>query len=284
MATQSSYSRAPGKAFAGTPGDSGPKRDGSYLNDEGSDIPAGIAVTLKAEGKIEEFDAASDVIAGVTIHTMARDPNDLAGSDAIKDNDMCNVREMGAVFVLPEETVAVGDPVYVRHTSDGSSNTQLGKFRKSADSARARLVPGARWLSGGTTSSPALLHFDADAEGAAYALDSAQLQISLSAAAEAANAIVVSGVVKDMRGVAVASAKQVLVRTLAVTADKGDISVTAGTSKKIVNPATGENVAWIETTAAGAFAVSVANDAAEETLIQVSCDGALVATLKLTFA
>lgn len=109
-------------------------------------------------------------------------------------------------------------------------------------------------------------------------------QITLSAATEAADAIVVTGAVVDGAGTAIGVATQVLVRTLAVTADKGDITVTAGTSKKVFNPTTGENVAWIETTAAGAFAFSVANTAVEDTLVQVTADNALAATLKLTFA
>lgn len=107
---------------------------------------------------------------------------------------------------------------------------------------------------------------------------------TLSAATEAADAIVVTGQVKNLSGTNVTAAKQVVVRTLAVTDGKGDITVTAGTEKKTVNPATGENVSWIATTAAGAFAVSVANDQAEVTLISVQVEGGLTAALTLTFA
>lgn len=110
------------------------------------------------------------------------------------------------------------------------------------------------------------------------------LYCTLSAAAEAGDAIVVTGAVKDSTGTAVVSAKQVVVRTLAVTANKGDITVVSGTEKKTVNPATGENVSWIATTAAGAFSVSVANDVAEETLITVMVEGGMTAALLLTFA
>jgi hypothetical protein len=109
------------------------------------------------------------------------------------------------------------------------------------------------------------------------------LKLTLSAAAEAAQAIVVTGVVEDMAGLDAATAKQVMVRTLAVTADKGDITVTTGTSKKVFSPTTGVNEAWIETTAAGAFAFSVANDAVEDTLVQVTTTTGVTETLKLTF-
>jgi hypothetical protein len=108
-------------------------------------------------------------------------------------------------------------------------------------------------------------------------------KITLTAAAEAADAIVVTGQVTDLLGVNIASAVEVLVRTLAVTDDKGDITVTAGTGVKTVNPASGENVSWITTTATGGFAVSVANDAAETTLVHASTTDGLTKTLKLTF-
>ena len=64
---------------------------------------------------------------------------------------------------LPQ-TIVLGDPVYCRHTSDGGSNTQLGRFRKDADSGRARLVKGARWLRGAASGAVAEMYFSAAAE------------------------------------------------------------------------------------------------------------------------
>ncbi len=122
------------------------------------------------------------------------------------------------------------------------------------------------------------------AEAAILALQALGTYCTLSAAAESGNAIVVTGQIKDLAGTNVAVATNVVVRTLAVTADKGDITVTAGTEKKTVNPTTGENVSWIESTAAGAFAVSVANDAAEVTLITATPDNGLAQALVLNFA
>lgn len=104
-------------------------------------------------------------------------------------------------------------------------------------------------------------------------IDGLVVYATLSAAAEAGNAIAVTGQVRTLDGEAYSAAIEVVVRTLAVTADKGDISVTTGTSRKIVNPATGENVCWLTTTAAGAFAVSVANDQAELTNLSVTPGG-----------
>jgi hypothetical protein len=62
---------------------------------------------------------------------------------------------------VTEQDVALGDPVYVRHTSDGGSNTQPGTFRKDADSGNAVQVKGARWVKAGTAGLGAALFFDA---------------------------------------------------------------------------------------------------------------------------
>lgn len=281
---QTTYSRAFSGSSPGTPGDSNFGQRASFLNDQGADVPVGIAVALKSEGKADLPSAAGDEIAGIVMNDFARDPKSLTGDNGIKAGDMMSVLEEGAAYVHCEQSVTPLDPVYVRITSDGDSNTQLGKFRKDADSGRARLVKGARFISSGSSSTPPIVHFSRAAEKAAKAADDAQLQITLSAAAEAGNAIVVSGTVKDMNGLAVSSAKQVLLRSVPVTDGQGDITVTVGTGKKVVNPATGECYAWIETTAAGAFAVSIANTVAEENLVHASAEGAIAAALKLTFA
>lgn len=117
--------------------------------------------------------------------------------------------------------------------------------------------------------------------------ESAVLKVSLTPAAEDTNAIDVVGAITDMSGTAVTAAKEVLIRTLAVTDDKGDLAaatVAVGTIKKTVNPATGENVQWMTTTAAGLFSFKVTNDQVEDTLVIVECEGAVVRALKLSFA
>lgn len=280
---QTTYSRQFDGASPGTPGDSNFGHRASYLNDEGAAIAVGIAVAYKSEGKAELFDAGTDEIAGIVMNDFGRSPNDLSGDEGIQDGAMMSVLEEGAAYVHCEQTVTPADPVYVRHTV--TTTEKLGAFRKDSDSGKARLVKGARFAKGGSATEPPIVYFSRAAEKAAFKLGAEQLVISLSAAAEAANSITVSGTIKDGNGNPVTAAKQVLVRSLAVTADKGDLSDGGdGTLKKAVNPATGENVAWMETTAAGLFQVAVANDAAEETLVQASTDGALTATLKLTFA
>jgi hypothetical protein len=115
-------------------------------------------------------------------------------------------------------------------------------------------------------------------------LETGYRQITLTAAAEASNAIVVTGQVTDAYGTAITAATSVLVRSLAVTADKGDITVVSGTEVKTVNPSTGFNESWITTTSSGAFSVSIANTVAEGTLVTCSTNDGYTAHLVLTFA
>ena len=71
-----------------------------------------------------------------------------------------------------------------------------------------------------------------------------------------------------------------------VTGHRPDCSVALGGSVlKAVNPASGENVMTMETTAGGLFSFSVTNDAgAETTEVQITADGCIPRVLKLTFA
>lgn len=164
---QTTYSRYFSGASAGTPGTSTFGHRASYLNDEGSATPAGIGVAYKSEGVCEFFDAPSDTIAGIVMNDMVQDPDDLTGIEYAADGAMISVLEEGAAYVHVEQTVTPADSVYCRHTSDGASNTILGKFRKDSDSGKARLVKGARFISSGSTSTPPMIWFSKAAEGVA---------------------------------------------------------------------------------------------------------------------
>lgn len=113
------------------------------------------------------------------------------------------------------------------------------------------------------------------------------LIISATPGTEAANEIEVACAITDFAGTAKAVARQVFIRSLAVTADKGDLAAAGtpvGTVLKAVNPATGENVQTMETTAGGLFSFKVSNDVAETTEVQITADGCIPRVLKLTFA
>lgn len=132
---------------------------------------------------------------------------------------------------------------------------------------------------------------DAATAAAAAGIDNAELLI-ISATpgvegAVAADTIEVVCGITDFAGAAKAMARQVFIRSLAVTPDKGDLAAAGtpvGTVLKAVNPATGENVMTMQTTAGGLFTFSVANDVAETTEVQITADGCIPRVLKLTFA
>lgn len=157
---QTSYSNM-SKGFAGQLGDSDPgARLESNLNAEGAAIPAGVAVVQSAEGQIDLLDNSADKILGIVVNSFSRDPSaTLSGIEAIPAGAVCDVLVRGAIRVHVEENVAVGDPVYARHTANGG-NTILGKFRNDADTASCVLVKGARFLTAGSTTQPPLVYFD----------------------------------------------------------------------------------------------------------------------------
>lgn len=111
--------------------------------------------------------------------------------------------------------------------------------------------------------------------------------LSVTAGAESGNAIDCVCAVLNPDGTALSAATQVMIRSLAVTADKGDLAAATsavGTVKKAFTPATGENVLWMETSATGTFSFKCSNDQAEETVIQITAEGCRPYVAKLTFA
>ena len=162
---QTSYCRIFTNAFAGQLGDSGPSRVGSYVNDQGADIPAGCMVSHKAEGTADLPAGGSEILAGVVLNSFARNPDDLTGTAAITAGDSMNVLEEGAVWVSCEEAMAVGDAVYVRHTA-GAGGSVLGLIRNDADTASCRQVKGARVLVPSTAAGICMIYFSAAADRA----------------------------------------------------------------------------------------------------------------------
>lgn len=137
-ATQTSYSRSFDNAFAGQPGDSGFKRDISYLNTTASAMPAGIGVCQAATaGEMKLPDSATAKFVGVILNSFAREPGNqdvsLSGTAAIVVGGGANVRELGSVYALCEEAMAVTDKVFMRHTANGAGKLQAGAFRNDSD-------------------------------------------------------------------------------------------------------------------------------------------------------
>lgn len=73
-----------------------------------------------------------------------------------KSNTMLPVLHEGEIYVTVEETVAKGDDVFVRFAS-GSGGSQLGAFRKSADTSTAVALPRASYESAATAGNLARL-------------------------------------------------------------------------------------------------------------------------------
>ncbi len=115
-------------------------------------------------------------------------------------------------------------------------------------------------------------------------------KVTLTAEAEnaGANTIEVEGQVTNAVGTAAAIVHEVIVRSIPVTSNEGDITIGAGANPgtliKAFGPAAGVNEAWITTTAAGHFRFTITNTAAETNLVQVSTNTGASAILKLTFA
>lgn len=107
------------------------------------------------------------------------------------------------------------------------------------------------------------------------------------AGAEAADAITVACSIANAAGTAVTGARLVRITVLPGTNDEGDIAaagVAVGTLIRAFNPATGENVATMETTAAGLFSFKVTDAQAEDCIVHIAADGCLPKLLRLTFA
>lgn len=156
MALQTTFGRAMAGAAPGTPGPEFGFRE-SYLNDEGAAINAGIAVCLKSEGKCENVDSAADVIAGIVLNVAVQDVDGLENDEYAPDGAMVTVQSEGPAYVWCEQSVTPLDPVYVRHTV--TTTEKLGAFRKDSDSGKARLVPGARFITSGSTTTPPMVWF-----------------------------------------------------------------------------------------------------------------------------
>lgn len=138
--SQTSYSRSFVNAFAGMLGDSGFKYVQTRVNASGVDLPAGIGVKdTTTEGSSDVPATATDALAGIIVNSFARDPGSagtaLSGTNAIKSTNEMNILSEGAIFVKPEQTVAVLDPVFVRIATSVNTGTlvQKGSFRKDSD-------------------------------------------------------------------------------------------------------------------------------------------------------
>jgi hypothetical protein len=150
------------KAFAGMLADAGPNDVITRIQAEASaEMPFGIMV---AEGAADEagilpVDGTSK-FAGLLMHSHAYAKDTELGTVGIKPKAVLSILRKGRAWVTVEETVAKGDPVFIRHTASGG-NTQKGAFRKSADTATATdLTKKGVYLTAATAGNLALVEID----------------------------------------------------------------------------------------------------------------------------
>lgn len=145
--SQTTYSADPSKAFPGMV-DAGPTDSLSRANGQGAEMDFGLAVSpdaVNGDTQFEEYD-------GSTVLGVLRHEHQLAeaGVSSVASLAEASVLTKGRVWVKIEETIAVGDPVFVRSAA-GGGGSEIGAFRNDADTATAiELTSGARWVQGGT--------------------------------------------------------------------------------------------------------------------------------------
>jgi hypothetical protein len=136
----------------------------SYVSAEVSlEMPFGIMVA-KGTG---DFDgilpvSSGSVPVGVLVHAHVYDngPNGELGTLGLKPKTALNILRRGRIYVLVEEAVVALDRAYIRYAA-GSGGSQLGTFRKSADSATALdVTKKCQYLTSASAGGLALLDVD----------------------------------------------------------------------------------------------------------------------------
>jgi hypothetical protein len=156
--SQTSYSINQDAALEGQLADSGIKDVMSYTAEE--DLKFGRAVLQgTADGQCLLPAGNITGLLGVAIHQHKE--QGLVGSQDAKylEGDSVNVLKKGRMWVKVEEAVVAQDPVYVRHTT-GGGGTELGAFRKSADTSTAAVVSGMKYLTSADAAALALIEVD----------------------------------------------------------------------------------------------------------------------------
>lgn len=152
---QTVYNDFYGVGEAGQIADVSLRQVDSFFNESG-DIPFGIGLiqgTAYNQAKVPS--SFTDKIIGIAVKTDVYDNLSLSGSNGVPSGGPVNILSFGDIYVLPEQSVSPGDPVYMRIVAPGSE--QVGAFRKDSDSGNAILVPGLSWFTTGSATSPAML-------------------------------------------------------------------------------------------------------------------------------
>jgi hypothetical protein len=147
---QTAYTDSPAIAIAGMIVDSTLYRDVlTRVVEDAAGIPPGVAVvkgTSDAQVKVPTAtgQVTGGTLIGVTVYLAMRSPG------VYERYAQVPVMRKGRIWVQVEEAVVEGDAVFVRFAA--GTGTQLGAFRKTADTATAVALPGARFLTSASAS------------------------------------------------------------------------------------------------------------------------------------
>lgn len=145
---QASVSATPAAGVPGLDYDNGANDCVSWIADVA--IPFGVLVVQTVSGHCALPTATGNVTAlqsGVAALSHTVRPSATGGYQI---GDVVRVKRRGRIWVLTEEAIVVGDVVFARF-APLAGNTQLGAFRKSADTATAVGVPRASWFAAATS-------------------------------------------------------------------------------------------------------------------------------------
>ena len=289
--SQITVSLEPSTLRAGMKADLGDDVCKSYKNTTGAALPFGVLVELgAADDRLKRITGTGKVI-GVVVHGHGESNQGASmtsatpfGTDTdvyeIADKKMASVMRKGYVVVAVEAAVAAETDAWARVTSGGASEI-VGAFRGDSDGGDAFRLEGARFVTSTSGAGFAVLELDSPK------WDLREDQIVATAGAEAANAIDVVCSIVNPDGTAITAARNVVITTVAATADQGDLAAAGaavGTFGPGQSPVTGDNTAGMVTTAAGLFSFRVTDTVAEAVQVLITADGCRPRVLRLAFA
>lgn len=164
---QTTYPLAQARGF---PGMAASLRDDEYIsrvNTDTEEIPFGVMVQQDGSNEAGALllTATNNVLLGFAQHAHAYEVYGTSGG--IAPGVAVSVKTEGDIFVVTEENVTKGDPVYVRAVA--GEGEVAGACRKSTDSTDCILLLGA-YFDETSTDKFARVHFDMDAHNAAAAV------------------------------------------------------------------------------------------------------------------
>lgn len=136
-----------------------PKVSRGILNETGAIIPFGRVITLDGTTRKAQLPSATgQTVLGISWLVQIYENELNANSDSgFPDGVMFDYLVQGEIAVYVEEDIALGDPVYFRHTANGAGKAIVGRFRNDADTNTCDLLANARWVQGASANGLAVL-------------------------------------------------------------------------------------------------------------------------------